>query len=359
MRNNTLDFLRGLAIFNIIIIHTLWWSGESYISNPIFRELSLLFEVPLFFYLSGFTAQLQRFHFKKFGLRFLKLYGNYLVFFLFFILCLFLYETFLNHLLPILKLTFSDIKNWVLFQAHPEYEFIVSGLGTLWFLHVFIPIYLTIPALFWLKKNKSTYLILLFGLLILIFENRFPTFKISNIFYNLQYLIFYFFIFALGYFNLKIKNKIELFSSLLMLLFTIFLIRGNEIFTPNFQALKFPPQGLYLLFSLFSILISAYFLTNDAFLKNKKNWIIKFFNYSGKNSLWIYFCQGISSSLIFSLLSFLEQFKLNAFFTFFICLGFNVLSCYFLVFLLIRFNCSILKILSTVKSQGQHLCRHK
>ena len=356
----TLDVLRGLAIFNIILIHTLWWSGTSYISNPLFRELSLLFEVPLFFYLSGFAAQLQTFDYKKFLFRFLKIYKNYLVFFLFFVLCLLFYETILNDFVITLKLTFLDIKDWILFRKHPNYELAVAGMGTFWFLHIFIPVYLMVPVLFFIKKTKAAFIFLLFGLVILISENNFSAFRLTYYFHNLGFCILYFFIFALGYFNLKIKSKKELFLCFLFLLTTIFLIRGKEIFTTNFQEFKFPPQLLYLLYSLFSIFIAAYFLNREKkSQKSRQVLLTKFFQYSGRNSLWIYFCQGISSSIVYQVLVLLKLFEINTLFTFLICFGFNIIFCYFLVFLLIRFNNVIDQAFSFLRRQFHCLLRHK
>lgn len=47
-RDYYLDFLRGIAALNIIIIHTAFWSGEGYVPT-IIKNLTLLLDVPFFF----------------------------------------------------------------------------------------------------------------------------------------------------------------------------------------------------------------------------------------------------------------------------------------------------------------------
>lgn len=48
MRNDNLDYFRGIAILNVIFIHTVWWSGILY-NHFLVRQAFLLFEVPVFF----------------------------------------------------------------------------------------------------------------------------------------------------------------------------------------------------------------------------------------------------------------------------------------------------------------------
>lgn len=56
-RDPYLDFYRGLATISIIFIHTVYWSGESYLFDKnILRAVALLVDVPLFVFLSGWGA---------------------------------------------------------------------------------------------------------------------------------------------------------------------------------------------------------------------------------------------------------------------------------------------------------------
>ena len=53
-RNYNIDFLRGVATLWIIVIHTAFWSGQSYLP-PKFYNLTLIIDVPIFMYISGIS----------------------------------------------------------------------------------------------------------------------------------------------------------------------------------------------------------------------------------------------------------------------------------------------------------------
>lgn len=55
MRNNTIDFFRRLAALQVILIHTAFHSGSSYVPAW-FQNLTLFVYVPVFFFLSGWSA---------------------------------------------------------------------------------------------------------------------------------------------------------------------------------------------------------------------------------------------------------------------------------------------------------------
>lgn len=55
-RNEYIDYLKGIASIGIIAIHTAFWSGQSY-TPEWFWNLTLLLDVPFFFYLSGWGGQ--------------------------------------------------------------------------------------------------------------------------------------------------------------------------------------------------------------------------------------------------------------------------------------------------------------
>lgn len=46
-RDNWLDFIKGIAAINIILIHTTFWSGGGYVPQ-IVQSLSLVLDVPFF-----------------------------------------------------------------------------------------------------------------------------------------------------------------------------------------------------------------------------------------------------------------------------------------------------------------------
>ena len=56
IRDVYLDFYRGIAAISVVLIHTVYWSGEGYLSESILRTLVLLVDVPLFVFLAGWSA---------------------------------------------------------------------------------------------------------------------------------------------------------------------------------------------------------------------------------------------------------------------------------------------------------------
>lgn len=52
MRDDALDILRGICAISIVLIHTTFWSGGSYVPQAV-QSLSLLIDVPAFFFIAG------------------------------------------------------------------------------------------------------------------------------------------------------------------------------------------------------------------------------------------------------------------------------------------------------------------
>ena len=51
-RDYALDILRGICVISIVLIHTTFWSGGSYVPQAV-QSLSLLIDVPAFFFIAG------------------------------------------------------------------------------------------------------------------------------------------------------------------------------------------------------------------------------------------------------------------------------------------------------------------
>ena len=75
-RDLYIDYAKGLATLSIVFIHTVFWSGQFYVSNEM-RIFSLLFDVPIFFALSGLTSSG---NIDKTFRRLLKLQITYMIF---------------------------------------------------------------------------------------------------------------------------------------------------------------------------------------------------------------------------------------------------------------------------------------
>ena len=54
-RDEKLDFYRGLVMLEVVLAHTCYFSGQSYVPE-IMRTICLLYEMPLLVFLAGRSA---------------------------------------------------------------------------------------------------------------------------------------------------------------------------------------------------------------------------------------------------------------------------------------------------------------
>ena len=278
-RDYSIDFFKGISVLSMVFIHTVWWTGESYVPN-IVAQFSLLIDVPLFFFLSGSSAT---FSFKKSN-PFSGIIRLYLLFTIYSVI----YTAFTE--------PFHLVKHSIdsLFLQFPYTPKLFVVFGSMWFIRIFIVVYI---LGFIIIKHLPKHFLPVFGLLLVYGLYQFPNLGYLN---NLSlfsvksdYLFFYLSIFIFGfyYYSQLIKwKRINQFSILLFLFsFTLLLLHFND--KPfNLQGIKFDPRFYYFIASLLSISLVMYF---SKFIKNR-NFITKV----GENALVFYLAQGISSTLI-------------------------------------------------------------
>ena len=306
-RDLYIDFAKGLATISIIFIHTAFWSGQYYI-KPEVRVLSLLFDVPLFYALSGITSGN---NIEKTFYRLLKLQITYMIFvtLLFFADYFFkvfglsffgfdwlkdFYSTFGSKFVPkhiSYDPQWQNLGNWFL-HSYTSADTFPVVMGSFWYLKVYF--ILTVFGVLILKffpKHIYWFIALCFGLTL--FFNLFPQYFPSG---QVGYVAFYLGLFLLAH---TIRGKkigtswiIALYACFFAILVFLFWNFGIELFMKMNKA-KFPPKLLYIFWSSFSI-ITLFMLYNR--LKITKE---SFLTYVGKNAIFFYFAQGISSSLVY------------------------------------------------------------
>ena len=306
-RDLYIDFAKGFATLAIIFIHTVYWSGQFYVPTEV-RVLSLLIDVPLFYALSGITSGG---NVEKTFYRLLKLQITFMIFvtLLFFLDYLFkvfglnvfgldwmkdFYSTFGSKYVP---QSISDVPqwqnlgNWYLHQYTNADTFPVV-MGSFWYLKVyFILAVFGVLILKFFPKHINWFIGLCLGLTLLfnIFPHYYPTGQVG-------YVALYLAVFLIGHQlrGKKIPTKLIpiLYGILLLILAFLFWNYGKEIFLKMNKA-KFPPKLLYVFWSSFSLL-TLFVLYNR--LKITKN---NFITYIGKNAIFYYFAQGMSSSLVY------------------------------------------------------------
>lgn len=315
-RDLYIDFAKGLATLSIIFIHTAFWSGQFYIPAEV-RVFSLVFDVALFYALSGITSGS---NIEKTFYRLLKLQITYMIFvtFLFFLDYFFkvfglnffslewlknFYSTFGS------KYTITNISNvpqwenlgnWYLHQYTNADTFPVV-MGSFWYLKVYF--ILTVFGVLILKffpKHINWFIVLciILTLLFNIFPEIYPTGQVG-------YVAFYLAIFLIGnrMKGKKIPAKIIplLYALVVVALVWMFWFYGNEIFY-KINRNKFPPKIPYIIWTFFS-LVTLFALYNRLKISSEN-----FVTYIGKNAIFFYFAQGISSSLVYFLVVPLKEY---------------------------------------------------
>lgn len=280
-RDYYLDFLRGIAALNIIIIHTAFWSGEGYVPT-IIKNLTLLLDVPFFFFLSGWSSTYSKSIRRLNGLA--EIQKKYIFFLIIYTLLLSIFsKEDISALNFIYNLFYINNINSKLFPV---------VMGSIWFM----PVYFTVSCIFienYLEKQTSN---LKYLYLLIFFFIGFIYTQLGYNFFNISInILFYSFFYTLGIIsrNYKVDKLIKLVIIIVIdILLIIFFKHIFGIKNIVIQNLKFPPHILYLLISMISVFIAMYF--KGKIVIKKSNCISKI----GKNAIFYYFAQGISSSLI-------------------------------------------------------------
>ncbi|REC75356.1 acyltransferase [Chryseobacterium elymi] len=314
-RDLYIDFAKGMATLSIIFIHTAFWSGQFYIPAEV-RVFSLVFDVALFYALSGITSGS---NIEKTFYRLLKLQITYMIFvtFLFF----------LDYFFKVFGLTFfsmewlqnfystfgskyaatsvSDIPqwqnlgNWFLHQYTNADTFPVV-MGSFWYLKVYfiLAVFGVLILRFFPKHvNWFTGLCLALTLIFNIFPEYYPGGQVG-------YVAFYLAIFLIAnrMRGKKIPAKVipVLYAIVAAALICMFWYYGNDIFY-KINKNKFPPKIPYIIWSLFSL--TTLFVLYNRLKITKENFV----TYIGKNAIFFYFAQGISSSLVYFIVVTLQE----------------------------------------------------
>lgn len=308
-RDLYIDFAKGLATLSIIFIHTAFWSGQFYIPSEV-RVFSLVFDVALFYALSGITSGN---NIEKTFYRLLKLQITYMIFvtFLFFLDYFFkvfglnffslewlqkFYSTFGSKYATTsisMEPQWQNLGNWYLHQYTNADTFPVV-MGSFWYLKVyFILTVLGVLILKFFPKHINWFIGICIGLTLLF--NIFPWFYPTG---QVGYVAFYMTIFLIAN---RMRGKTiptkmipVLYGIVALALAWMFWYYGSEIFY-KINKNKFPPKIPYIIWSLFSL--TTLFVFYNRLKITKENFV----TYIGKNAIFFYFAQGLSSSLVYFL----------------------------------------------------------
>lgn len=290
VRNEYIDFLKGIAAIGIVAIHTAFWSGQIY-TPPWFYNLTLFLDVPLFYFLSGWASSYKKADIIKTskGIGFIWLKWIYFISILS-LFCLF------SNWLPI---TFEGVGNIRDLISNYMFNVSIPGFrvvaGSIWFMPIYflVIIFNTIIMMFIeetkrVEEYKKLYMYSLGFLFLWVYYGKF-FFAIDIAVYS-----FYSLFWMIGQNRLiKVKNYWKLLLYIAIagcgIIVTSYL-QNMPLY--NIQDAKFPPSPKYFFVSIIAVLVGAYF-------ENKIKKYNRVIIHIGKNAIFYFFGQGVGSSLIY------------------------------------------------------------
>ena len=294
-RDQSLDFLRGLAALNIILIHTVFWSGENYVPQRV-QTLSLLLDVPFFFFLSGWAADYVR-SLKKTLLSLVNIYLKYLVFFCMYILLLLLLRAVRGWEAG---LSASNLLGNLVFQVETG-TMLPVVMGSIWFMPVYFTVVPVGGLILWLvrrisggdERKVSLWTAGALGVTFLLLSLTWTGVQIPLL---SQTNLFHLFFYLLGFLCRRASiPRFAWMAGLGIADAALLILVGRRLELPFLimQDMKFPPNVIYFLYSLPAV-IGALWLREKLSGISGKNPIC----WAGRSALLFYFCQGIGSSLL-------------------------------------------------------------
>lgn len=291
-RNPYLDACRGVAAISIIAIHTAFY-GYLFVPNW-FKSLTLLIDVPFFFYLSGWASSYRRPDVIKTGKSILRIWAQWIVFIILIdILCMI--STTLNFSYPPLEL--PDLLKSFLFADNMAPGFYVIG-GSTWFIPYFFGVLLLNNAVLTIfthstrpKEYAKAYTIFLILSVIWV--------GFGDYFFGLDvpFILFYGAIWMMGYNGFAKTKRFSVFITTIavaaagLIFFSYVDYHLNSVEFLDMQTSKCLPSMKYFFFSLFVIIISRYV---ENFVKKPS----RILSHIGENALYYFFGQGVGSSIL-------------------------------------------------------------
>ena len=210
-RNKFIDVAKGFVILWVIHIHTVYWSGITYIPD-IVRETTLLIDVPFFFFISGFLAGNLSFY------QSLSRYVKQIWFLLrhYLITCMLVLAIVLS-IFNILHINYSSedlhLALFSIIKLHPSgkmWSAVPVFKGSIWFIRVYLSLIFLFPLLVIISsKSAFSFCLLIFLFLSIAVLSFFPLQSINPSIVSISSLVFFLFVFFSGLILRKFKNNIK------------------------------------------------------------------------------------------------------------------------------------------------------
>lgn len=303
-RLKAIDFWKGITILFVLNIHTCFFSGSLYLPDWT-RRISLLLDVPVFFFISGFLLQSPE---SKYVLsRGLRQFGRLIADYAVVAITVLVVTSALRALfgkqpLPEPELTIISILRFE--PTGPLWSTWHVFGASMWFLWVYLSLLpLGIVALSFPSPREETLMfvsLITFSVFLLIVE-CYPSAP-SSLLSFFRYISFYLSLFLAGAAFKRIRDRISI-RYLLLVWFCLgiltFLVCYQTGTLPDLQAAKFPPSALYLLFSIHSVMMLSLLIC----LEEEKGFpaiphrFFSFVSWCGRYTFRIYLWQGVATSV--------------------------------------------------------------
>jgi len=280
-RDSFIDLARGICALSIVFIHTVFWSGSGYVPTYV-ASLSLLIDIPAFFFLSGMAcAGANKVTVISVIFRLSSAFG----------LLALVYDVIF------FEFHFKDVF-LALTLSPPQLKHLPVVTASYWFVPVYVVV--TLFGLVLLNKIKCIYIPLLpvlfsYYLYFFFMGIEPPAWPILGV--NVNFLIFYLFMYLFGHFA---KERIVCGQFKQYFAVALLFIGGGFLFMAygkiglsalDLQSSKFPVGLPYVSASLLSISAIIYYYSD---LPLRSKWL----EHVGRNAVFYYVGQGIGASIL-------------------------------------------------------------
>ena len=316
-RNSYIDLCRGFAVLDVLAGHTAFW--VLFWETPNFlKSLTLLFEVPVFFFLSGWASSLRAPDIKK-SVRGLFRFWLQWVYFVTVMAVICAISMHTRYKLPGVEGIADLIKNYFFHVSFTGFPIVSISLWWVKSFFVVVPICTALLVLIQKSPHKAKYEIFLCAISAVIFlwwsllpdEIYTPMtsnpalphiFDLDEIFdgrldATIPFLGFFW---LLGYNRKKIhidKWWKLLISELLVVVAYLSSMKIYGIAWDDIQTAKFPPTAPYLFSSLILIFLMLYLEPDTVRSRPATSYGGRLLVHIGRNAPFYFFAQGVSSSL--------------------------------------------------------------
>jgi peptidoglycan/LPS O-acetylase OafA/YrhL len=305
-RLESIDIWKGVTILSVLVIHTVFWSGRLYLPDWI-RQISLLLDVPVFFFISGYLLQSSsaKTVVQRTGRQAIRLVADYgVVTLIVLVLAVALYFTLQLESRVELDLKTAIISALKFEPSGSVWEVLQVYGGSMWYLRVYLSVLLVGFLILASPLQRALLILPLFSYAAFLLTTYYSQLVLSFVLTDTRHLTFYLTLFLAGAVFKKYKNKFSLSGLIItwiILIFASLVIVFQNGGLPNLQEAKFPPSSLYLLFSLHSIMalcVLVLYESRSAFAKPRYR-LRGFISWCGRHSFRIYLWQGVAASIPF------------------------------------------------------------